>query len=259
MNRLIPQEQLFMQIINGGGGELNEVLDLERRYLFDYLMRMTRQYNRALETIEEVFAGAEQLKDTWKSLRDLRLALYFNARCLCRDIWNSDTRKLENQAINTRLSDSACSLSELEELRAYQILDRQVAGLPPDLRECVLLHHRHDFSIKETAAIMEVNAAVVAENIGSALKRMQSLQLPAQKTLEGALYSLQFHEMPEERTIYMTDLKEVMGGLKKSMPDRWMRILRLLLILGVTGAMIYLYFFEMEMISQFFAWCAAQL
>jgi DNA-directed RNA polymerase specialized sigma24 family protein len=249
MYSLTDQEQLFATMLQNPGTSLTEILENEREYLFDFLLRMTRQYDRALDTIEEVFANIEKQEAELKTLANLRFALYFSARGLNREVWNVDTVKLENPALAAGLLRSGLHPLEAEIIRQYQEIDRFVSALAPRARECLLLNVRHEFTVAEVGGIMDIEPAAVEDMLRMVHNNARSLPLPKGKTLHEALKLLDTHEMPENRTIYMTDLQEIIGGINKGLPGRLGEVLKIISIIGVVAGGIYLYLYSPRLLG----------
>ena len=259
MYKLAIQQELFDVMLENDGAGLREIIENEREYLFDFLLRMTRQYDRALDTIEEVFVTVESQTPVAKSLSDLRFTIYYHARELNREIWNVDTQKLENQGLVNSLARSSTTPLAAESIRHFQEIDKFIGALAPRVRESLLLNLRHEFTTAETAAIMGISVDTVTENISRVLHGMGNLALPKNCTLEDAILLLEPHEMPENRTVYMTDLQEIIGGIKKSTPSRIEQVLRILATIGFLGLILYFYANWSRLVSEFAVWSSHEL
>lgn len=248
------QETLFAEFLVETTKGLAEILENERPYLFDFLLRMTRQYTRAIETIDEVFNEILARSSEYKSLERLRIDLFSACREANRDIWNVDTQKLENQTLANNLVRSSTGPEQAEIIRQYQEIDRFISTLAPRARECTLLTLRHGFSQADAAAIMGMDREIVEDTVRRTQQNMRALKVPTGVSLLEAIQILDAHELPENRTIYMTDLQEVIGGIRKDIPGRIGQAIKIAFLLVALGGLIYVYLFMPELFSSVATW-----
>ena len=115
MRNVGKQEKNFSRFKSGHASALYDLLESERPFLYDYLMRMTSQVSRSADSINEVYESlSEEVISVIESARDLRLVLYTTARRFNSDIWNAETSRLINAAVlaESFLMNSAKSAGE---------------------------------------------------------------------------------------------------------------------------------------------------
>jgi len=177
---------------------LPELLDTERHPLYDYLMRMTGQVSRSADTVDEVYLTlTEEVLETIDSAAELRVVMYTTARKFNADIWNADTSKLANLALETPSN-----------------LDRVLRSLPGREREVTILRSRARFTSAAVAEIMGIQASEADSLYTKALSTLQQEGGPLEGEVASALQKMASHPVPERSSQRTMNLSMVMQGIK---------------------------------------------
>ncbi|MEZ4742230.1 MAG: RNA polymerase sigma factor [Bdellovibrionota bacterium] len=243
MYKLSEQEKRF-ESYRRGHGKISDITTAEREFLFDYLIRMTGVYNRAADTTDDVISKILDEGTDWSSLIELRTAIFREARYECKDIWNATTEKLVNQAIENESKYEDNPKVTENEIKKRKDLDRFVARLSPHRREALLLNCRHGFSIEESSQVMGVDLSVIATEVAAGLKNLKMEAFALSENPRNIMRNLEPHCLPENATVYITDLQELMGNIDKGIPGRLWRLVRIFVLLVIFAGLGYLYLFE---------------
>jgi len=222
------KDKLFRKFKGGNAAALADLLEGERMELYDYLMRMTGQVSRSAETIDEVYQSLDtETLTALGSYHELRLCLYTTARKFSTDIWNADTTKLMNSAIEVKLTSADSQVpSELAadgdsaEQQVAWLLDRLVRSLPGREREALLLGAQRGFVPSEVGEIMGLPEHEM-ETLGAAVlaRLTRDSQLGAHTTEH--LRRLPGHPLPVRSTQATVNLSMVMQGIKTRPVGLW--------------------------------------
>ena len=214
MRNVGKQEKNFSRFKSGHASALYDLLESERPFLYDYLMRMTSQVSRSADSINEVYESlSEEVISVIESARDLRLVLYTTARRFNSDIWNAETSRLINAALQPT-TDQDQSGHEAEIHRDSALLDKALRSLPGPQREVVWLHILGGFSFEEVAQIVGVAESGVETlylgGVGALDAEAEETCGPAQT----ALPKLPPHPLPTALTNATVNLSMIMAGIK---------------------------------------------
>ena len=127
----------FDEFLNGNTEALTDVLMAESSYLFDFSMRMTGQLGRSSEVTDEVLQSMEHSVGDVETLNELLVKCYKTLRTFASDIWNAETKKLENPAYSGVQGKEVAKIAKIEV---------KIRSLPPRPREVLLLRELYGFS-----------------------------------------------------------------------------------------------------------------
>jgi DNA-directed RNA polymerase specialized sigma24 family protein len=217
---------------------LETLLGRERALLYDYLMRMTGQVQRASDTVDEVFMtmSPRVLKDVGDS-DQLRSKLINTVRKFSVDIWNADTSLLENAAFPI-LEKKAEPASDISELSIYETFERAFRVLPGPEREVLWLMWNAGW---DSEAIAEATFRKPSEVDTLKNQGVRSLQAFSSKlafqTVQGLGGLLVPHPFIAQASVRTTELSQVMRGIR-TRPEglvhwsRWI-LIGVLIIVGL--------------------------
>lgn len=228
---------------------LKTLLERERPLLYDYLMRMTGQMQRSLDTVDEVFLtmNAKVIQDVGKAA-DLRAKLIKTVRKFSLDIWNADTGVLENAGVLAMTEASNRRGKTAPTTASQKSFDRAFRSLPGPEREVLWLTWNlgwDDQAIAESTFRTAVEVDHIREQAILALKALSPM-LASQSM--GALGALQRpHPVVLQGTQVTIELSQVMRGIRER-PVRlwsWGR----LIFLGVLFMVGLAFYFERQSIE----------
>ena len=84
----------FYKLKEGQRRALSQIIKYERPYLYDYLVRMCGDKERARLITIRALEKLNKSKYHWKSVSELRISLYKSCRKQCLDIWDARTSDL---------------------------------------------------------------------------------------------------------------------------------------------------------------------
>lgn len=217
------KEKFFERLKDGDGHALAELLEGERPGVFDYCLRMTGQVSKSTDTVDEVYLSLnEDVLDTLGSYTDFKICLYLTARRFISDIWNADTTKLMNAAIEGTDGDGGTDRANRERA-AFRVLDKSVRGLPGRQRETLLLRVRAGFEWDEIAQILGAAPGQAEADFAAALAHVER-ECPGTASPEGAAAAvarMPAHPEPVRSSQRTINLSMVMQGIKAKPVGLW--------------------------------------
>ena len=167
-------EQLFAQFVDGDEEALFEFIELQRHTIFDYVLRMTGQSDRAISTVDDLMRtalGAAQRVDSGSALR---LKLFAAARRFHVDAWGVETSHLLNLALEES-DDRPGQVTELREIEnkdTYLHLDKVIRHLEARDRELIWLTGIADFNVSQISQILGVSQTDLEHDVQEAWHRL---------------------------------------------------------------------------------------
>ncbi len=237
------KERLFKKVRGGDAGSMADLLEGERLGLYDYLLRMTGQISRSADTIDEVFQSlSEDSLEAVEQYSELKVVLFVTARKFNADIWNADTARLSNAALE--IPERAATMDEksLRERQAQALLDRTLRSMAGLEREVVCLTVRELFDASEISEIMGLPEHEVESRLASGMTRLEAEYAPAGGRAQAALVKLPGHPMPPRSSQATVNLSMVMQGIKTKPVGLWSPVrLGLLGLVLIAAALWFLY------------------
>ena len=205
---------------------INSVDDIylqERSSLYNFVLRMTNDPERAFNSMEEVHQAVsfESSKIADRSFEDIRALLYQTARSFNSDIWNkSKPAKPPRQGSETSFD----SLNAME-------------------KEYLLLRYQVNFSVELTNSILELQTAKAAnidERLTEAIKQQFEMS-PSQ-----FMKDLPFLTMPDDDNDEALALSEIMEQVKKSRQKPLPNLEKVFMVIFIIFACILFWFIGRE-------------
>lgn len=246
MSLIADQNQLFDDYRSGRTDALWELLESEKPHVFDFLLRMTGQYDKAIETTSELMDTIFAQKNTWENLRSHKIDLFKTARSFNVEIWGAKTNKLKNTAYEKILTDPSISPKKKSETLQKAKLDQHVSQLKSSYRESIILSTLNEFSTTDISKIMGTTSTVITTDLACALNILNNKNKTLPRDIKSHLRELSLHPMPDQTTQQMTDLHEVIGGIRRGIPFNLFRVLKTLLVLSLVGFILYLLIYRPE-------------
>lgn len=239
------QKSLFSQWKNSSNEEaLDELLSLIKPSLHDYLLRMTGRANDSLTAFYEIrsklYANGAQ---HYHSFTQLRIEIYKEARNTLNEYWNEDTSALENLGLLDIINDENKTIPEIDTAKQMQKVERLLTQLASPIKESAVLNGIQRFSVDEVALITSLDVPVIVKHISSITQQLKNKFHKPSFTYQN-LSGLLLHPLPEEEeTMQVTDLQELMVGIKKKVPTSFKRI-TFLVFLVLAGALGYVWWMD---------------
>jgi DNA-directed RNA polymerase specialized sigma24 family protein len=226
-------KQKFKYYKDGDLDALEEIFESEKSRLFDFLIRMTGQQSKSLDTAEEAAMAVGPTLGMEENLQELLVLLYKTARNFTIENWNSDTSRLENSAY-VQSGSSAADKNK----PTLVALERVVRQLQAKQREVFLLHERFGFSPDEVAEVVGKSTGEVEELFASALESVDAAMPGEAHHVPELMTLLLKFPMPENEMTDTQNLSLVFKNLKKSSISSsrgWMKISAWLILLSFIG------------------------
>jgi DNA-directed RNA polymerase specialized sigma24 family protein len=234
------QARLYKKFRNGDVASLADLLEGERHGLYDYLMRMTGQISRSIDTIDEVFQSlTEETLETIDEYAELKVLLYTTARKFNADIWNAETSKLANAAFEDPAKGQELDEKSLRERQGQALLDKAFRSLPGMEREALLLSARGQFDHGEIAEIMGIAEHQVEDKLAVAMAKVEGEYAATGGQAESALLRLPSHPIPPRSSQATVNLSMVMQGIKTKPVGLWSPVRIAFLVLVGVGVILW--------------------
>jgi DNA-directed RNA polymerase specialized sigma24 family protein len=217
--RAEPDEATLFEACRREEIDWRELRDLWAPMIFDYVFRMTGQFQRARETLEESWLALEQDLSRWETVEDLRRAFFSTARSFSADIWGGDTSRLQNAALDEEsASEPGLKPAELEELRR---VDAAFRALPGPLRETLLLTRMYKFSTREAARLLNVEDSFFEERLQMAQGVLAGGDLTRVASCLEIFERLPSHPMPVTSAHGTKDLSHLVRDIRDARWTPW--------------------------------------
>jgi DNA-directed RNA polymerase specialized sigma24 family protein len=235
------QSALFAKFLDGDEDAMLGITEMERPYLYAYLLRMTGLVDRSVagcdESIRAVMASAESIK----GLRTLVAKLYSTARNFCADVWNADASELLNEGFDEG-GDKSEKRWEMNSEKALKSLDRNIQKFAGADREIIILRGIVGFSDVELAAMFGSDLKMVSERIEKILELLASrLDVEPLKAWE-MMGMLPLHPLPGAIDAKSTQaLSQMIGEVNRSSKGIFSKRKLLLAVAAITALFVLFY------------------
>ena len=220
---ILYQNELFESYVQGQKSRLPEILDIEKSYLYDFLIRMTGDQNQSITVVDQVLNQMLNSEEIWQQLNKLRLALYSKARTLMIKVWNADVTKLEHPSLIHVLRNPESDRKALKRAEAYSQLNRAISACEGHGREIVILHLRTKFTFSEIAQVMGHSRDFVEKHYAEAIKLIKSTVPNLPPDPRKVISNLDVYPYPNVKETDITDLSGLIGGIRR---DRQMDVIK---------------------------------
>jgi len=151
--------------------------------LFRFILRQVEGQATAEELFQELWAKVIKCKDTYQTTASFRTFIYQIARNTLIDWYRrQNIRKIEIQTNSETMSTQVDTLAlvnepshNMEKQQTYQNVIDAIKVLPQDQRDVFLLKEEANLSIKEIAAVTQVNAETAKSRYRYAIKQLKIL------------------------------------------------------------------------------------
>ena len=175
MSEMIPEAKLIRDSINGDGSAFGKLVNIYRKNLFTYLLRMCKEQMTAEDLLQETLIKA------WKGLRGYSEQQKFSSWLftIAHNVFIDEVR-MRNAGENTTYFQSGADIpsnltphSELVMTENRVALQREVENLPVAQRHVFLLRQHSGLPFKEIAEIMNQPLNTVLSHMHYAVKKLK--------------------------------------------------------------------------------------
>jgi len=199
------KSEIYLQILKEDPGSIVELLELERPYLYDYLLRMTGQVVRSEESLEELYRVTPPQAPHYENWMDFKALLYGTARNFNSDIWNADTTNLENSGLK--------NLGKKENI--YKTMDEFIKRLGGEHREILLCLFKYGFELEPLAQMLRRNTEVLSGQGSEMLAYIAQGMGISQSAVKKNLFDLPLHPPATTRSHNTIALSQVMEKMEE--------------------------------------------
>jgi RNA polymerase sigma-70 factor, ECF subfamily len=151
--------ELMMAYQRGDGAAFEALYGQLAPQLGGYLRSLCRDAARAEDLLQEAFLQVHRSRHTYLPPRPVKPWIYAIARNVFLMHRRAAFRRARHEAIADDVLPDVPVPAEMERLADRRTLERALAGMPPDRREAMLLHHVWGFSFREVGAVLGVTEA----------------------------------------------------------------------------------------------------
>lgn len=232
------KERLFLQALEEESGDVIEVMELERPQLYDYLMRMTGDVTRALDTIEELYRVVAPQASHYKSWSQFRTLLYTTVRNFNLDAWNAETSNLENSGLK--------KITDIDLM--YTKIDQYIRLLPGQHRETLICSYIYGLRPVELAKVVRRGEQIIAVDAEAILSDLSERSGMSKTDLFSRFKNFPMHQIKGVNSNNTVALSQVMGSMEEvesrhnqqKVKRYFFYIIILLIIVGAAGALGFL-------------------
>ena len=152
----------FKVFSHGKRGYLEQLIRLEEPFLYDYLVRMCGDKERARLTTLNAIRKLRNSRYIWKNQSELRVSLYRSCRRSCLDIWDMNTSELVHPFLDMFYGREE-KLSVIKNWELKHRLNRCLNSIPAIEKEVILLKSRSSFTFSEIREIRRMTYYEVEE------------------------------------------------------------------------------------------------
>jgi len=176
-------EQLLDDYRRGDRPSFRRLVERYQRELFHFLVRFLGDRAAAEDVFQEAFLQVHQSADQFDMQRRFRPWLFTIAANKARDLIRSQARRPtnplqasispgdENSGEYIDLMQSAVELPErpMERQELQELVQKMVMGMPPHLREILLLSYFHQFPYRQISDILGIPLGTVKSRLHAAV------------------------------------------------------------------------------------------
>ena len=188
---------------------LDEILNNEKPYLYDYIFRMCGQLQIAEKLLEESINAVKIQHSKITSLKDLRMLLFATARSFGADVWNANTSQLQNAGFKILSQDS-----ESIDLFILSFVEKQLNVLSPLEKEILILEYKYAFNIEEICHIIRLPLNNVLECKNNSFKTFENkLKLSTDEIIK-IIQHIPLHPLEEKSILATKAFSEILQDVK---------------------------------------------
>lgn len=210
---MLTQQKLFATHKQEKRFLVDKLLEQERPYLYDFLLRMTCNASRSCASIDDSIRNLRS--QTWENLSDFRLALYQLCRKYNKGEWKTDVSKLENDKYTNVINNPQESDNKKNQYQCFFLLDREICQLDPLAREVLCLHIRSNFTFSEIAKIIEIDRDQIEKLFQTTISHLVQVLSWLPRDPRSQINELLCFSEPEILTTQAIDLYVLMKGMRK--------------------------------------------
>ncbi|MCE5251339.1 sigma-70 family RNA polymerase sigma factor [bacterium] len=168
----LNEQALILRLREGDSRAIDELVELYKRPLFAFIVRMINNYELAEDIFQETWIKVIRSIKHFRGESKLSTWLFQIAVNQCRDTMRKDKRyvivpidEVENLVCDQTL--------DAERILKAEEVKKMVAGLPAKMREVIVLKYYHDLNDQEIADATGCPAGTVKSRLHRAAKILQ--------------------------------------------------------------------------------------
>lgn len=187
---LFYQADLFESYLKGSNTAIQEIIDLEKPHIYDFIARMTGNIDASFSHTNEVIKIASMKPKRWQSLNDLRSFLYTTAKKVSEKDWSTETKPIDHPMIDQILQNPNSKELMKKKAESYKDISTNLSDLSCEEREILLLHLRFLFTFSDISTITRQHRDAIEKKYAQTVKKIIG-KMPSLPNLRGALAGLE--------------------------------------------------------------------
>ena len=160
----------------------HQLVQDHRKRLHRFIIKHIGNTSDAEDLTQQAFLEAARAYETYRGESALSTWLYGIAMNLTRNYLSRDPQRKYafegEQALEEMVTESSDPVEEISSRQTLQALQRELAELPEEMREVLLLVAQEDLSYEEAAVLLSIPVGTVRSRISRARRRLRrSLQI----------------------------------------------------------------------------------
>lgn len=165
----LHEQALISRLQKGDAQAIDELVELYKRPLFGFIVRVINNYTLAEDVFQETWIKVIRSVKHFRGDSKLSTWLFQIALNQCRDTMRKDRRYIHVPLEEAENLESECAPDPDQILKAEEV-KKMVAGLPSKMREVIVLKYYHDLNDQEIADVIGCPAGTVKSRLHRASK-----------------------------------------------------------------------------------------
>lgn len=167
----LSDQSLLDLLKSGEEAAFRELFDRYDRLLFIYVYKKLQDHEDAKDIVQDIFVALWNTRETLNLTGDFASYLYTSARNRALNLFRNKTVSQKYVASLQYLLNSTQSADHrIRERDINTLIEREIAALPPKMREVFELRRKEYLSNKEIAERLDISVQTVATHIKRALR-----------------------------------------------------------------------------------------
>jgi RNA polymerase sigma-70 factor (ECF subfamily) len=171
--KLVPDEDVMLQVRNGEVEMLGVLFDRYQAPLFNFYSKMTQDRTVSEDLVQEVFLRILRYRQTYRPDTTFRTWMYQIARNTRLD----QVRKTRPEAPFASEPVAPTSLNSAQQQQEAALLQRALMRLPEDKRELLVLSRFQELKYDEIARLLGCEVGAVKVRVHRALQQLRQIFL----------------------------------------------------------------------------------
>ena len=168
----------MLRVRSGDLDKMGLLFQRHHRALYGFLFHMTQQREASEDMMQNVFYRMLRSRHTFTGEGEFRTWMYHLARNVLKDHLKQSRRRGHHHEIEgyeERIPSGMAADEQIERKLEIKVLERCLAGLPPDSREILVLSRFQELKYAEIAQVLEVSIAAVKVRVHRAMSQLKEI------------------------------------------------------------------------------------